>query len=138
LRYKSDDLSLSRVAENGYSSAQAYYPERNAYQRVANIGAKKNENSMSGMNNMNNMKNMNGMNNMRGMNNMNNSAAAMPDAATGRNNIHVPQSCNGNPSLAMVYVPVQKWENIYTPSVGLERGTIFKELDKPFYGGRRR
>ena len=39
----------------------------------------------------------------------------------------------------MAYVPWQQWQNIYEPCRGLERGTIFEDLDKPFLGkgGRR-
>lgn len=37
-------------------------------------------------------------------------------------------------SLAMAYVPRQKWQNIYDAKVGLARGTIFADLDKPFIG----
>ncbi len=49
--------------------------------------------------------------------------------------------CRGNypangienaPSLAMVYSPIQKWCDIYDIEDGITRGTIFKELDKPF------
>ena len=36
--------------------------------------------------------------------------------------------------IAMAYVPWQKWQDIYEPGKGLENGTIFKELDKPFLG----
>ena len=36
--------------------------------------------------------------------------------------------------LGMAYVPYQKWKNIYEPSVGLDRGTVFEDLDKPFLG----
>lgn len=36
--------------------------------------------------------------------------------------------------LAMAYVPYQKWEKPYDMDVGLERGTLFAELDKPFTG----
>lgn len=36
------------------------------------------------------------------------------------------------PSLAMVYIPMQKFREIYDYDVGLSRGTIFRELDKPF------
>ncbi len=39
-------------------------------------------------------------------------------------------------SLAMVYSPEQYWQNLYCEEDGLVRGTIFKELDKPFYGPR--
>lgn len=37
-------------------------------------------------------------------------------------------------SLAMAYVPFQRWNGIYEPAVGMSRGTIFKELDLPFIG----
>ncbi len=36
--------------------------------------------------------------------------------------------------LAMSYTPMQKWENIYNPETGLDRGTIFACLDLPFTG----
>lgn len=36
--------------------------------------------------------------------------------------------------LAMAYVPMQKWQKLYEPDVGIERGTIFQELDLPFIG----
>lgn len=34
-------------------------------------------------------------------------------------------------SLAMVYSPRQYWRDAYTPAEALDRGTLFKELDKP-------
>ncbi len=37
-------------------------------------------------------------------------------------------------SLAMAYVPMQRWQEIYEPDVALERGTIFAQLDLPFLG----
>ena len=39
-----------------------------------------------------------------------------------------------NYSLAMVYSPEQIWQNLYDEEEGFTVGTIFKELDKPFYG----
>lgn len=36
--------------------------------------------------------------------------------------------------IGMAYVPWQKWQDIYDPGKGLESGTIFRELDKPFLG----
>ncbi len=36
------------------------------------------------------------------------------------------------PSLAMVYSPVQEWRETYELQTALKRGTLFKELDKPF------
>lgn len=41
-------------------------------------------------------------------------------------------------SLAMVYTPVQLWRNMHDPSTALVRGTLFRELDMPFCGVRRR
>lgn len=38
--------------------------------------------------------------------------------------------------VGMAYVPYQTWINVYEPSVGFERGTIFEQLDKPFIGER--
>lgn len=37
-------------------------------------------------------------------------------------------------SLAMVYSPYQHFQNLYCEEEGFVAGTIFKELDKPFYG----
>ncbi len=37
--------------------------------------------------------------------------------------------------LAMVYSPDQEFEDLYSPENGLEAGTVFIKLDKPF-GGR--
>lgn len=37
-------------------------------------------------------------------------------------------------SFAMAYVPYQSWGKTYDPAIGLQRGTIFPELDKPFLG----
>lgn len=36
--------------------------------------------------------------------------------------------------LAMAYVPVQKLHKTYESDIGLNMGTIFPELNKPFYG----
>ena len=38
--------------------------------------------------------------------------------------------------LAMGYVPWQNFECTYEPAQALQAGTIFPELDKPFYGRR--
>ena len=42
-----------------------------------------------------------------------------------------------DPSLAMAYVPMQQLKNTYQPEQGWDNGTIFPELNKPFYGSRR-
>ena len=39
-------------------------------------------------------------------------------------------SCGRRP-IAMVYGERQEWENLYTPEVGLTKGTIFDELNLP-------
>ena len=40
-------------------------------------------------------------------------------------------------SLAMVYSPVQEFDNLYEPEAGLCAGTIFRDLEKPFWGAGR-
>ncbi|MEI3320439.1 MAG: spore coat associated protein CotJA [Eubacterium sp.] len=35
---------------------------------------------------------------------------------------------------AMSYVPWQIWRNIYCIEEGLEKGTIFEDMDKPYIG----
>lgn len=52
------------------------------------------------------------------------------------------QACELNPTplpampvVAMAYVPFQQFNTTYSPEKGLEMGTIFPELDKPFLGG---
>ena len=42
---------------------------------------------------------------------------------------------HGARPLAMVYAPVQEWRELYDNETGHARGTIFKELDFPFWGG---
>ena len=37
-------------------------------------------------------------------------------------------------SLAMAYVAMQQWKDIYDADLALERGTIFAQLDMPFIG----
>ena len=36
-------------------------------------------------------------------------------------------------SLAMVYSPKQYWRKLYTPEDALMHGTLFVELNKPFF-----
>ena len=45
---------------------------------------------------------------------------------------HFPENIH----LAMVYSPYQEFENLYDPEDGLEAGTVFIKLDKPFDGRR--
>lgn len=39
-------------------------------------------------------------------------------------------------SLAMMYVPYQRFENLYDAEKALESGTLFADLNLPFYGGK--
>lgn len=34
--------------------------------------------------------------------------------------------------LAIAYVPMQAWREVYEPEIAITRATVFKELDKPF------
>ncbi len=43
-------------------------------------------------------------------------------------------SCVDDFPLAMAYIPMQKFENLYGLDEALCAGTLFKELDKPFLG----
>ncbi len=43
---------------------------------------------------------------------------------------------NGPP--AMAYVPIQKFTDLYRAEEGFRAGTMFKELDLPFKGGRKK
>lgn len=40
-----------------------------------------------------------------------------------------------NVTLAMAYVPFQKWEQPFDAVTALDRGTLFPSLDKPFLAG---
>lgn len=43
-------------------------------------------------------------------------------------------SCVDDYPLAMTYVPMQRFENLYSRDTALYRGTLYKDLDKPFCG----
>ncbi len=40
-------------------------------------------------------------------------------------------------SLAMSYVPYQRFENLYDEGTAFTHGTLFKGLDFPFFGAKR-
>lgn len=42
-------------------------------------------------------------------------------------------SCIDTYPIAMAYVPMQKWGELYDPMSALSHGTIFRELDLPWY-----
>ena len=41
-----------------------------------------------------------------------------------------------DPQVAMAYIPFQQLGSVYTAEKALDAGTLFPELDKPFYGRR--
>ncbi len=41
-----------------------------------------------------------------------------------------------DPQVAMAYVPFQQLGTVYPAEKALDAGTLFPELDKPFYGRR--
>ena len=50
------------------------------------------------------------------------------------NKVDFGKTCLDDLPLAMSYVPMQKWEDIYAPAMALDRGTLFAKLDLPFIG----
>ncbi len=58
--------------------------------------------------------------------------ASCPGRMSGRCRVHGEDRLAGMP-LAMAYVPMQEWRNLYDLEPGFERGTLFKELDFPFF-----
>ena len=63
---------------------------------------------------------------------MNNNNSVSPDAKQ----VACPANNIGKLALAMFYVPVQEWTDVYDTETALSRGTIFPCLDKPFIGER--
>lgn len=45
------------------------------------------------------------------------------------------QTCTCDHPLAMVSIACQTWVTTYDPTMALKEGTIFPELNKPFYCG---
>ena len=64
---------------------------------------------------------------------MERNATGMPDQTRKQ-----PEVCPENDAatlhdkpLGYAYVPIQRWRMLYAPEYGLDRGTIFEELDMP-------
>ena len=74
------------------------------------------------------------------MQNRNNWQCNMPRGNNGCRNM--PGNCNKENQcldqlpVGMAYVPWQNFQNLYDPHMGLDRGTLFRELDYPFCGKR--
>ena len=47
--------------------------------------------------------------------------------------VHVVESCVDSYPVAMAYVPMQQWRELYDPATAISRGTIFRELDLEWY-----
>lgn len=62
--------------------------------------------------------------------------AALGKLEEARSNADVTMSAlPANPVLAMSYVPMQFYRDMYSTEKGFSAGTIYPELDKPFLGG---
>lgn len=46
------------------------------------------------------------------------------------------EKCINSLPLTMAFVAMQEWDDLYSLDKGLENGTIFPTLDKPFLGRR--
>jgi hypothetical protein len=73
----------------------------------------------------NEMRNFEDFSRFLGLNN-NSNQKTVENATQGQRNLK---------SLAMVYPVKQSFENLYDPEVALLNGTMFEELNKPFYRG---
>ena len=47
--------------------------------------------------------------------------------------VPVAESCVDSYPVAMAYVPMQQWRELYDPASAVSRGTIFRELDLEWY-----
>ncbi len=47
-----------------------------------------------------------------------------------------PEPFPKDPVVAMAYIPFQQYGEVYSPEKALDQGTLFPDLDKPFYGRR--
>lgn len=52
-----------------------------------------------------------------------------------QNNEHKTCCCSQEQTIAMATIPCQKWKDTYDLCKALKEGTIFPELNKPFYCG---
>ena len=58
-------------------------------------------------------------------------------ARLNQNNFQSDEKSNVNKLIAMCFVPVQEWEQIYDEDTAFSVGTIFPSLNKPFLGSGR-
>ncbi len=60
--------------------------------------------------------------------------APVAEQGTGGEHTHSTWGLKGDWPLASVYAPLQEWRDAYDEEQALSRGTLFRELDKPFLG----
>ena len=63
-----------------------------------------------------------------------NPSSSCGEAVSSPCSCRIPRDPLEHMTLAMAYVPWQTWEDTYDVHKGLECGTIFPVLNKPFYG----
>ena len=54
-----------------------------------------------------------------------------------QNNFQSSEKSQANRMIAICFVPMQEWEQIYDEDTAFSVGTIFPSLNKPFLGGGR-
>jgi len=54
-----------------------------------------------------------------------------------QNNFQNNEKSHTNKLIAICFVPIQEWEQIYDEDTAFSTGTIFPSLNKPFLGGGR-
>lgn len=129
----------------GNSNRNAHYANRSGRNMSGGMNSGRNScgNTMQrrdgcgGMNQTrNNYSNMNQRRNNENMNRSNNNCGCMRDmqkdecvGGCDRGTEHVDHMMPG-----MGFVPWQKWEDVYCIDDGLENGTIFGQLNKPYIG----
>lgn len=58
------------------------------------------------------------------------------ECSCGFNEVEEYNGLPANPILAQAYVPIQRIDKTFVPSVGLKMGTIFPELVRPYMPGQ--
>ena len=71
------------------------------------------------------------------MENINYSLQDILNGTARMNHNNKAEKSNVNKLIAMCFVPMQEWEQIYDEDTAYSTGTIFPSLNKPFLGGGR-
>lgn len=130
--YNADFEQFSNFLRPKYGTREACPCNSNG--NNGSVGGVNNGNGCGGCNHSGNNNSNNGHNNGCG-NNCNNNRNDMGNVGGSNcnhhnnNNVHNTNTC----PLAMVYAVKQEWQNIYDPEIALLNGTVFEELNMPFY-----